>query len=133
MQCRYNDGDCSIISALSRSLLDLRVQRASAETTQYSYDALGRLTAVTYSSGGGETYAYDAAGNRTTLSQSGPPSGTFTAAQGTINQGASTTLSWTSARSNERVHRQRHRSCHSCSRRFSTGVAYSVDDLYIDA
>jgi chitodextrinase len=49
-----------LIAALSCSLL------ARAETTTYTYDALGRLTQVDGSSKGSVvTYTYDAAGNRT--------------------------------------------------------------------
>lgn len=43
----------------------------SLPTYSYSYDALGRLTSVTYNSGGHgytTTYVYDAAGNRTSVS-----------------------------------------------------------------
>lgn len=35
----------------------------------YTYDALGRLTGVTYADGSSITYAYDDAGNRTTVTQ----------------------------------------------------------------
>jgi fibronectin type 3 domain-containing protein len=50
-----------VVAALSCSLL------ARAETTTYTYDALGRLTQVNGSANGGSvvTYTYDAAGNRT--------------------------------------------------------------------
>lgn len=50
-----------VLAALSCSLL------ARAETTTYTYDALGRLIQVNGSANGGSvvTYAYDAAGNRT--------------------------------------------------------------------
>ena len=34
------------------------------DTVSYKYDALGRLTTVTYSSGAVITYTYDAVGNR---------------------------------------------------------------------
>lgn len=47
---------------------------ASADTTVYTYDALGRLTASTVSSGSGTVtsgIAYDPAGNRTNYSVSG--------------------------------------------------------------
>ena len=37
--------------------------------TTYTYDALGRLTSVTYSNGKTITYTYDAAGNRTQVTQ----------------------------------------------------------------
>ncbi len=38
---------------------------AHAETATYSYDALGRLKTVVWSSGRTVTYSYDANGNRT--------------------------------------------------------------------
>ena len=38
---------------------------AHAETATYSYDALGRLTQVVWSTGRTVTYTYDANGNRT--------------------------------------------------------------------
>jgi len=39
---------------------------ANAGSVAYQYDALGRLTKLTYSNGVNITYTYDAAGNRTT-------------------------------------------------------------------
>lgn len=39
--------------------------QAKADTTQYTYDALGRVSTVTYGNGVVVTYSYDAAGNRT--------------------------------------------------------------------
>ncbi|EGY02711.1 RHS/YD repeat-containing protein [Nitrospirillum viridazoti Y2] len=46
-------------------------QSAYADT-QYVYDALGRLTKVTYGNGAVTTYTYDAAGNRTTVTTNNP-------------------------------------------------------------
>jgi YD repeat-containing protein len=40
---------------------------AASDSTTYSYDALGRLTQVTYANGTSIVYAYDAAGNRTSV------------------------------------------------------------------
>jgi YD repeat-containing protein len=39
----------------------------------HTYDALGRLTKVTYSNGVVITYVYDAAGNRTSVVVTGAP------------------------------------------------------------
>ncbi|MBL8537075.1 MAG: RHS repeat protein [Hyphomonadaceae bacterium] len=67
---------------------------------QYQYDALGRVVGVTYPNGATISYAYDDAGNRTQLTQTAgtaAPTGTFSASPGTINAGASATLSWTSS------------------------------------
>lgn len=51
---------------------------ASADT--YTYDKLNRLTAVSYSAGGGQTYTYDASGNRLSLASTPPSTGNFTLA-----------------------------------------------------
>ena len=61
---------------------------ACAEDVSYTYDALGRLTSVTYSGGTVITYSYDAAGNRTVVTTGGggtPGStwGSFTWGSGT--------------------------------------------------
>ena len=48
------------------------VEPARAEMVQYTYDALGRIVTVTYSSGAVITYTYDAAGNRTQVVQTPP-------------------------------------------------------------
>ncbi len=73
---------------------------AFAENVTYTYDTLGRVTTVTYSNGATITYSYDPAGNRIQLVQTpgtGPPAGTFSANPTSINQGGSSTLSWTSS------------------------------------
>lgn len=46
---------------------------AWAGSATYTYDALGRLSSVTYGSGVTITYVYDAAGNRTSYVVSGAP------------------------------------------------------------
>lgn len=68
----------------------------SADTVEYAYDELGRIKTVTYSNGATITYTYDPAGNRTELLQTPPthPSADLTASPVTINQGASSTLTW---------------------------------------
>lgn len=47
----------------------------AAETQTYTYDALGRLTKVTTSSGRVTEYTYDAANNRTKVQSTGGLSG----------------------------------------------------------
>ncbi|PTR05346.1 YD repeat-containing protein [Nitrosospira sp. Nsp5] len=46
---------------------------ALAASVVYTYDALGRLSKATYSTGAIITYAYDAAGNRTSAVTTGAP------------------------------------------------------------
>lgn len=46
---------------------------ALSDSVDYTYDTLGRLTTVTYSSGVIITYVYDAAGNRTSYVTVGAP------------------------------------------------------------
>lgn len=46
---------------------------ASSEAISYVYDALGRLKAVSYSTGAEVLYDYDAVGNRITVTASGDP------------------------------------------------------------
>ncbi|MBK8198176.1 MAG: RHS repeat protein [Acidobacteria bacterium] len=71
---------------------------AFADTVSYTYDALGRVSTVTYSNGASITYAYDAAGNRTALGQTPPNSVQVTlgASPASILAGQSASLSWTS-------------------------------------
>lgn len=71
---------------------------SDAQSTQYSYDALGRLTSVTYPNSSTTTYAYDAANNRTQATSTVPTiSASLSASPTTINQGASTTLTWSTS------------------------------------
>jgi YD repeat-containing protein len=57
---------------LSAGLL-LWAGAALSASAVHTYDALGRLTKVTYSNGVVITYLYDAAGNRTSVVVTGAP------------------------------------------------------------
>ena len=75
-------------------------REAFAQDVTYTYDALGRITTVTYPNGATITYAYDPAGNRTQVVQvegTAAPTGTFSASPTSISTGGSSTLSWTSS------------------------------------
>ena len=61
-----------LVRATIGILVFLTALWCSAATT-FTYDTLGRLTTVTYSSGTTITYAYDAMGNRTSVIVPGPP------------------------------------------------------------
>ena len=52
------------IAKLLLILVTLVLSPVVSAATTYTYDALNRLTAVSYTGGGGLTYSYDAAGNR---------------------------------------------------------------------
>ena len=60
---RVNLGKAALITAAVAVML--AAGSASAGTTTYKYDALGRVTEVDYADGSIVTYTYDAAGNRT--------------------------------------------------------------------
>lgn len=64
---------CARSAVLAGLALAVCAGSAVAGSVSYTYDALGRLTQVTYSSGKIITYAYDAAGNRTSVVVSGTP------------------------------------------------------------
>ena len=63
----FAQGD-SMLRALTVCLVVGLASPALAATT-YTYDALGRVSSVTYSNGKTITYTYDAAGNRTQVTQ----------------------------------------------------------------
>lgn len=85
---------CTALVGFSQS------REAQADAVTYTYDELGRVRTVTYGNGATITYAYDPAGNRTTLTQavgSPTPAGSLSANPGSIMQGNSSSLSWSSS------------------------------------
>jgi len=54
-----------LAAALGSCTVMMCAPAAYADTTQYTYDALGRVIKVVTPSGLTTTYTYDAAGNRT--------------------------------------------------------------------
>ena len=54
----------ALLAALAIVLAATVATPAQAGTATYTYDALGRVTKVSYSNGTVITYTYDAAGNR---------------------------------------------------------------------
>jgi YD repeat-containing protein len=62
-----------ISRVLLSAVLLLWTGAALSASAVHTYDALGRLTKVTYSNGVVITYVYDAAGNRTSVVVTGAP------------------------------------------------------------
>lgn len=60
-------------AAMTASLAIASAAQADTATTQYSYDANGRLTSARYDNGLCVQYSYDANGNRTAVQSSTPP------------------------------------------------------------
>ncbi len=54
----------TIILAFTLFLGAAAVPALAGNTVTYTYDALGRLTKITFDNGTTQTYTYDAAGNR---------------------------------------------------------------------
>ncbi|MGB8601098.1 MAG: Ig-like domain-containing protein, partial [Rhizomicrobium sp.] len=81
------------IAVMVLCALFVMAPQAMAGTESYSYDVLGRVTAVTYGDASHENFTYDAAGNRTQLTRSGGAE--ISATSVAITAGNSTTLNWT--------------------------------------
>lgn len=79
------------LSCALTAILALSGASAFADTTNYQYDALGRLTSVVHASGPQAAYTLDPAGNRTQVVRSGataalnPPRLFFRNADGTVS------------------------------------------------
>ena len=77
-------------AAMLGMALGLFASQANAITASYSYDALGRVTGVTYSDGTAITYQYDAAGNRTQQVIASGGSGSLTAVDDSVSTAVNT-------------------------------------------
>ena len=77
----------------------LVVAPASAQTTQYGYDPLGRLISVTRPDGSTISYSYDPAGNRTQVVRAVPSvvGAVLSASPTSISAGGSATLTWSTS------------------------------------
>lgn len=85
----------ALIALVAALLCSVSTSALSAGgTIVYSYDALGRLTAVQYPTGVVITYALDAAGNRTSVTTTQPPNAPGVPVISSIT-GSTATASWT--------------------------------------
>ena len=84
-------GLLALVAALLCSVPNLSV--AAGGTVTYSYDALGRLSQVTYPNGVAVTYALDSAGNRTSVATIQPPAAPGVPAISSITA-SSATATW---------------------------------------
>lgn len=62
-----------ILSQISLLLIAMASVPAWAGSVSYTYDSLGRVTQITYSTGVVITYTYDASGNRVNYVITGAP------------------------------------------------------------
>jgi hypothetical protein len=71
MNLRIHPG-IGLWTAIAAAVVAVSAARADTTTTQYSYDANGRLASALYDNGLCVQYSYDANGNRTAVQSSTP-------------------------------------------------------------